>query len=113
MSRPTTIHVQNHYGNSGVFRLVRKDWLEEIEKGSHTRDIVGYYKSVDGVMNRVESIVESADSPVCPVCHHSGYEDSTVRAQMGDDEYKRYLYHCRDPDCRIWMWVEEYEVQEQ
>jgi len=55
---------------------------------------------------------QPADPPVCPACNHTGREDRTFRIEQGGSAYKRYLYHCRDPDCRIWMWVEEYEVQD-
>ena len=54
---------------------------------------------------------EPAEPPVCPACHTRGYEDRTFQVEQGGTNYDRYLYICRDPDCRIWMWVEEFEAE--
>lgn len=54
---PVVVDIQKHYGSSGKYRLVIQDYLGE-KGGSHTREIVGYYKTDDGVIERATSKAE-------------------------------------------------------
>lgn len=58
---PVVVSIQDHYGNSGDFRLVIREFFSQ-DRDTFTRDIVGYYKTQEGVVDRaVEKSVKYAE----------------------------------------------------